>query len=201
MGDQQKPGRPRLSRAESRERIVSAATELLRQSGYASLNVGAIMERAGIGRTLFYRHFEDIPGLLMAASREAIGDLYASEMELERSGVDVVDGIHSAISSAVAAYHRHGPLLRALAEAAPGDERIEAGQNAIRERFDELVGDWLARMPRHRDRPRDELLELGRALNLLNTSFLLDAFGGEPRLSEDEATRVLTEIWLAVGGD
>jgi aspartyl-tRNA synthetase len=39
----------------------------------------------------------------------------------------------------VLAYQQHGPLLRAIAEAAASDERIAEGQEAMRRRFDELV--------------------------------------------------------------
>lgn len=191
--------RPRLSRRESHDRIVAAATELLRERGYAALNVGALMDRAGIGRTIFYRHFEDLGELLMSASREAIEELYEAETELgDGTGSEAV---RAAIEPAVAVYSRHGPLLSALNQAAPGDPRIEEGQARIRARFDELVATWLATLPRHADRPREEIAELARALNLLNTSYLLDAFGGEPRVSEEQATRTLTEIWLAVAGD
>jgi AcrR family transcriptional regulator len=191
--------RPRLSRGESRDRIVTAATDLLRERGYAALNVGAVMDRAGIGRTIFYRHFEDLGELLMQASAEAIEALYESEAEL--TGSSGPDAVRAAIEAAVAVYRRHGPLLQALNQAAPGDPRIDEGQARIRQRFDELVARWLAGHPRHRGRPDAELLEVARALNLLNTSFLLDAFGGEPRVSDEEATRTLSEIWLAVAGE
>lgn len=191
--------RERLSRQESRERIVAAATDLLRERGYAALNVGVVMDRAGINRTIFYRHFEDLGELLIGASREAIEELYESETELgARTGPEAV---RAAIEPAVTVYRRHGPLLRALNEAAPGNQRIERGQEAIRGRFDELVASWLGSLPRHSGRSPEELAELARALNLLNTSYLLDAFGGAPRLSEEEATRTLTEIWLTVAGD
>ncbi len=191
--------RARLSRKESRERIVAAAAELLREQGYAALNVGAVMDRAGIGRTIFYRHFEDLGELLIRASREAIEELYEAETELgDGSGREAV---RAAIEPAVAVYRRHGPLLRALSQAAPGDPRIDEGQARIRERFDELVARWLGTLPRHSGRTAEEVGELARALNLLNTSYLLDAFGGEPRVSEEEATGTLTEIWLAVAGE
>ena len=39
---------------------------------------------------------------------------------------------------------------------------------------------------------------MARALNLLNESYLLDAFGREPRVSTDTAVQTLTEIWLGV---
>jgi AcrR family transcriptional regulator len=190
----------RLSRRESRERIVAAANELLREEGYPALNVGAVMDRAGIGRTIFYRHFEDLGDLLIGSSSEAIEALYDAEVELEGRAKGEADGVRAAIEPAVAAYASHGPLLRALAEAAPGDARIDAAQERIRHRFDELVARWLGGLPRHSGRPAEELHELAHALNLLNTSYLLDAFGGAPRISSDDATRTLSEIWLAVVG-
>jgi AcrR family transcriptional regulator len=191
--------RARLTRSESRERIIGAATDLLRDQGYAGLNVGAIMAGAGIGRTIFYRHFEDLGDLLLQASREAIEALYDAELELEaRRQSEPEAVVRSAIEPAVAVYHRHGPLLRALAEAAPGDPRIDEGQRTIRRRFDELVTRWLGTLPRHRDRKPAELEEIAHALNLLNTSYLLDAFGRAPRVEEAVAVRTLSEVWLAV---
>jgi hypothetical protein len=98
----------------------------------------------------------------------------------------------------VAVYRRHGPLLRALAEAATGDERIAAAQEAVRHRFDELVADVIGRLPSFAGRDAEDVAETARALNLLNTAYLQDAFGGEPRVSEELAIRTLSAIWLAV---
>ena len=191
--------RARLGRVESRARIVTAATELIRERGYAQLSVGEIMERAGIGRTLFYRHFDDLGDLLMKSSQEAMEALYASELEIgaaaEGSGPELVT---SAIGPAVAVYRRHGPLLRALAEAATGDARIAGAQEEVRRRFDALVAEVIGRLPHFAERGDEEVAETARALNLLNTAYLQDAFGGEPRVSEELAVRTLSGIWLAV---
>ena len=40
--------------------------------------------------------------------------------------------------------------------------------------------------------------ETAHALNLLNESYLLDAFGREPRVSRDTAVDTLTGIWSSV---
>jgi AcrR family transcriptional regulator len=196
-GDQRE--RARLGRAESQARIVAAATSLIRERGFAQLSIGEIMERAEIGRTIFYRHFDDLGDLLLKASRDAIGELYVSELELDATqngfSPEIVD---AAIEPAVAIYRRHGPLLLALAEAAPGDPRIAGAQEAIRVRFDELVASALGRLRGYANRPEAELVEIARALNLLNTSYLLDAFGREPRVTGAEALDTLREIWTAV---
>ena len=197
IGDQRE--RARLGRAESQARIVAAASSLIRERGFAGISIGEIMERAGIGRTIFYRHFDDLGDLLIKASRDAIGELYMAELELDTSedgfSPEVVD---AAIGPAVDVYSRHGPLLLALAEAAPGDERIATAQEGIRGRFDQLVATALGGLPLYAERPESELLEIARALNLLNTSYLLDAFGRQPRVTKEEALNTLRAIWLAV---
>ena len=42
--------------------------------------------------------------------------------------------------------------------------------------------------------------ETARALNLMNESYLRDAFGREPRVSAETALATLTDIWMAVIG-
>src|SRR5215212_3024448 len=115
----------RQSRQEARARIVAAATELVRQRSYSELSVDEVMERAGIGRTLFYRHFDDLGDLLMRAAQEAIQDLYQAQIGLARTRVaDDPKVVREAIKPAVLAYEKHGPVLRAMFEAAAGDEQI-----------------------------------------------------------------------------
>src|SRR5918997_4895746 len=74
--------RARLTREQSRRRIVDAATELVRRNAYAELSVDAVMREAGLGRTIFYRHFDDLGDLLMRASREAVEDLFDAQSAL-----------------------------------------------------------------------------------------------------------------------
>jgi len=191
--------RTRLSRERSRARIVAAATELVRERSYAELNVGEIMDRAGIGRTIFYRHFDDLGQLLLTTGREAIEELYETQVELAstRSG-DAAEAIHEAISRAVAVYMEHGPVIRAVVEAAAADQLVAAGQEPLRRRFDELAEDLLRATAAESGREPRDPAETARALNLLNESYLLDAFGREPRVSAETAVRTLTGIWVAV---
>ncbi len=75
----------RLPRAESRAKIVAAAMELVREHSYPELSVGQVMQRAGIERTLFYRHFEDLGDLLIDAGRELTESLYDAQIDLGES--------------------------------------------------------------------------------------------------------------------
>jgi AcrR family transcriptional regulator len=185
----------RHSRQESRDRIVAAATELVRHQSYGELSIGAVMQRAGFGRTIFYRHFDDLGDLLIRASRDAVQQLYASQLPLaEASASDARDVVRQVAEQAVAAFERHGPLLRAVHEAASSDPEVAAGYSAMRRQFDGLVEQAL----RARGARVDDVAETARALNLLNEAYLLDAFGREPRVSTETAVQTVTEIWLGV---
>jgi AcrR family transcriptional regulator len=192
----------RQTREETRERIVAAATELIRHTPYAALTVDDVMREAGAGRTIFYRHFDDLADLLRRAGREAFEGLFQAEQALRAAHVDGEPRVvGAAIEPAVAVYRRHGPLLRAIAEAAAGgDEQIAAGQQAMLERFDVLVQGVLRASPELADRSDERIAEIARALNLMNVNYLLDAFGREPRVSPETAVAALAEIWSAVVG-
>jgi TetR/AcrR family transcriptional regulator, ethionamide resistance regulator len=189
----------RLVRRQSRERIVAAATELVRTTPYAALSVDEVMRRAGLGRTIFYRHFDELGDLIVQAGRDAIEELYETQRVLGEARIgDEPDVVRRAIEPVVAVYERHGPLLRAIADAAAGDEQVNAGQRAMRRRFDELVAQALRRVWPAGTEPPADFAETARALNLMNESYLLDAFGGEPRVSPQTAVQTLTEIWDAL---
>lgn len=196
--------RRRESRERSRQRIIDAAEELVRQGSYAELNVGEIMERAGIGRTLFYRHFDDLGDLVLSVAREAMDELYDRQVALAEARLadpdrEVPDPavLRDAIDVPVAVYTRHGPLLRAVIEAAAADPVVAARLGTLRERLDELVAELLQRAGEQVGNPPANATESARALNRLTEGYLMDVFGGEPRVSGEVATQTLMEIWLA----
>jgi TetR/AcrR family transcriptional regulator, ethionamide resistance regulator len=194
--------RARVSREQSRARIIDAATELVRDRSYAELSVGEVMERAGSERTIFYRHFDDLGDLLMQAGTEAIEGLYEAQVDMGSSRDGFEPGtVRAAMEPCVHIYREHGPVLRALSEAAAVDERIAEGQRAMYRRFDQLVADSIRGLPGFAPDSEAALSEVARALNLLNTSYLLDCYGREPRIPVRAATTTLTKIWSAVIGE
>jgi AcrR family transcriptional regulator len=188
--------RPRVSRAAARERIVDAAIELVRERSFAELTVGEVMDRAGLERTIFYRHFANVGALLLSVGREALDELYEAQVQLVAGGASDADAVRAALALPVRVYRRHGPLLRAVSEAIASGQLVAIDGEAIRRRFDALVATALRDAGAEIADPE----ETARALNLLNESYLLDAFGREPRVSAEAATETLTEIWSPLLG-
>lgn len=196
---EQRRRRVRESRVETRARIVAAARELLRERSFAELTVDEVMREAGQGRTIFYRHFDDLGDLLVRASREAVEELYAAQTAFGADrAAPAPDAVRRALEVAVAVHRRDGPLLRAVAEAAAADERIAAIREAMIRRFDDLLEERLRDARTRAGAPLADPAQTARALNLMNQSYLLDAFGHEPRVAPEAAVQTLAEIWLAV---
>lgn len=185
---------------QSRERIVAAATELVRGRAYAELTVDDVMREAGFGRTIFYRHFDDLADLLLRAAGEALGELFEAQQTFSEARLHAgPDVVRDALGPAVATWERHGPLLRAISEAAAGgDERIAAARARILVQFDALLADAMRASPHLLRHPLGDRLETARALNLLNEAYLMDTFGREPRVTPQVALRTITELWVAL---
>jgi hypothetical protein len=93
-------------------------------------------------------------------------------------------------------YVRHGPLVRAIAEAAATDERIELAYRASTDAFIELAAGALDRMVREGKLDVPDPRSLARAMTLMNQAYLLAEFGNEPQGDPEVALRTLETVWL-----
>lgn len=189
----------RQRREEVRAQILAAANKALRARPFRELTVEELMIDAGLSRTLFYRHFDDLGDLVVRLLEEAGGELLRQEERLSALGLTDVEAIRLALEAPVRRIAASGPLLRAIAEAASHDERIDAAYHDLVLRFEQLIE---ANLRAFGDRGVTRLADptqTARALNLMNLAYLLDVFGSpEPKVSPDVALQTLTEIWTGV---
>ena len=120
-------GRRRRRTPEAAEReIVDAAEALLREKPFRELTVDDLMRRTGLSRPSFYVYFRDRHDLVLKVVEHIGGELFAmSERWYEGTG-DGPTLIREAIEGVVGVFAEHGPVLRALADAAADDPRVEA---------------------------------------------------------------------------
>ena len=174
---------------------------------FREMTVEGVMARTGLSPPAFYAYFRDrydlvtrmlegIGGLLFAVDRRwlAAGDGGGREEAREV----LVDTLRRGSETLV----RHGPVLRAIADAASQDPRVEEVYRfGLIER---LVGAVAARISRDVEAgvSPDELdpEETARALVLMTERYLLDAFGRpEGRPSRDKTAAVvgvLEKVWV-----
>jgi AcrR family transcriptional regulator len=67
--------RRRRSRSETRERLVTAALELLHSGGEAAVSTVSVTRAAGIVQSAFYQHFANVEACLAAAAERVAGHI------------------------------------------------------------------------------------------------------------------------------
>src|SRR4051794_21725342 len=76
-----------VRRSEARGRIAAATERLLSERPYRELSVDAVMGEAGLSRTVFYRHYDGLPEVLLELFEAVAAGLAA---ELEAGGLEEI---------------------------------------------------------------------------------------------------------------
>jgi TetR/AcrR family transcriptional regulator, ethionamide resistance regulator len=193
--------RRREQREQTRRQIVAAADAFLRERPYRELSVEVVMASTGLTRTAFYRHFDDIPDIVLRLLQDVGGELYGiGQQWSESAGHDYPHAAHAGLEGIVDFFVRHGRLVKAVAEAAATDEQIEQGYTAFTNAFTEMIAATLDRLVASGRLELPDTRAMARALNLMNEAYLLDEFGREPIGDRDVALATLETIWLRVAG-
>jgi AcrR family transcriptional regulator len=182
---------PYVSAQRARARILDAARTLLTERPFTELTVGALMAQAGLARTVFYRHFDDLPSLapelLPDADDPLVDRVQRSPAAQPRDVVrEMVDGL-------VDLFSRHGRLLRAIDDAARHDpavaQRLEGALAGPRRLLEGLL--------REAPNPPPDPAEAARMLMATHRAYLLDTFGAgdAPRAAVPAARAALLALW------
>jgi AcrR family transcriptional regulator len=181
--------------ANQRERLLAATTAIFAEQGYASLAISAIIARAGVSRSTFYKLFDDKLDCVLAAQRrafEALGQTIAWACAAES---DWPRGVDRALGGALAFAARFpGEARLVFASNQLASEPALARQGlAVHERLLELLREGARRHPGAR-RPQgvSEQAALGAALSIVASFIAAEEFEA---LAERQAD--LLEILLA----
>lgn len=197
MSPQAQRTRHREQREGTRREILAAAERLLRERPFRELSVDVVMAETGLTRTAFYRHFDDVTDLVLRLFAEVGAELYrVAQQWSETAGADYPAPGREGLTRMVDFYVRHGPLMRAIAEAAVTDERIELAWRGSVEAFIELTAEALERMVREGRLQVPDARALARAMTLMNQAYLLEEFGREPHGDPEVALVTLGTVWL-----
>lgn len=188
-------------RESTRREILAATDRFLRESPYRDLTIDVVMAQTGLTRTAFYRHFDDITDLVLRLFADVGQELVEVGQRWSRTaGTDFPSPAHAGLVGIVDFFVANGPLVRAIAEAAATDERIEQAYQGSLEAFIAITANTLDRLVEADDLQVPDTRALARALTLMNESYLLAEFGHEPQGDRNIAIATLETIWLRVAG-
>lgn len=191
--------RRREQRENTRREILAAAERFLRDHPYRELSVDVVMDQTGLTRTAFYRHFADVTELVLRLLEDVGAELYAAAEGWLRGAADDFEGAaHEGLSAIVGFFQRHGPLVRAIAEAGVTDEQIEQVYRGYIEFFIEMTARGFDELAAEGKLEVADTRQLARALSMLNECYLLDQFGRGPGGDPEVVLATLEAVWLKV---
>ncbi len=130
--------------APTRERLMDAAFELIREGGYAGASVGAIAERAGLSAGALYRHFPSKVDLVCALFQRVADQ----QLGLMRHAGDEAGGWLDRLDAVLRTYAQQSLAERTLSWALvyePVDPLLDAERLAARRRYKDELADLISR--------------------------------------------------------
>ena len=144
-------------RRDQRARLVAAARAVFAEAGFGGASIEAVVARARVSRTAFYRFFSGKEECMLAVHEEAMSGLAArfaaaasSRVPEERVRVGV-----EAIVEGLAADPQTARVL--LVEAVGAGPAVERARLEARARFASLLESEMRRLPAWRQRPDREV--------------------------------------------
>ena len=199
-------GPRRRRKPEEAERVIlAAARTFLAERPFREMTVEGVMVRTGLSRPAFYAYFRDRYEVVTRLLEGIGGLLFALDwrwLSAEEDEEEAREVLVDALRAGSRTFVEYGPVLRAIADAAGYDARVE--QDYRYGLIERLVGAVASRIARDVEAglsPSNiDPEETARALVLMTERYLLDAFGRpERRPSGEESAAVfatLEEVWV-----
>jgi AcrR family transcriptional regulator len=188
--------RRRQQREETRQQILEAAQAFLREQSFRELSVDALMSRTGHTRTVFYRHFDDIPALVLTLIQEVGAEMVVVAEQWADTDVVTPDEARKRLAIFVDFYVRNGPLVHAVSEAAHHDETVEQAYNATVEGFIALTAQAIETRAASGAIAPIDAPEIARALVRMLNGYLDDALGRDGKTDPQRVLETVSTIWV-----
>ena len=179
---------PRVPSDDARRRILDATRELLLDRPFAALTVGDVMTRAGLTRTVFYRHFDRLAQMAPELLPDADDPLV--DQVLRGSPDELIEAM---ITGLVQLYAEHGRMLRAIDAAAASNPEVAAELDRALVSPRRLLEGLVVEAPH----PPADSREFSLLLMATHRAYLLDKFGGGDDSPENrqDAVAALAALW------
>jgi AcrR family transcriptional regulator len=172
--------RRRRTPEEAQHEIIRAAELLLRERPFRELTVDEVMKRTELSRPSFYVYFRDRHELVLRVVERLGGELFTMSERWFRGEGDGAVLAREAVEGIVAVYAEHGPVLRALSDAAVHDPDLEVAYATLVQGFVDATSRHIdAEIAAGRILPVDAE-QTARALVWMIERYLNLALGREP---------------------
>jgi AcrR family transcriptional regulator len=181
---------------QTRAAILNGALEFLWTQPFREMTVAELMSITGVSRSAFYQYFSDLHELmeiLLQGVAEAI--FVAADSWFNSEGDATL--LQQSLARLVEVCYERGPILRAVAEASTTDERLERAWADFLAEFDDAVSNKIEQHQAEGLISKFDARPVAIALNRLNASLVIHAFGRHPRSNPEPVREAITRIWMS----
>jgi AcrR family transcriptional regulator len=192
-----KPKRSRRHLPEEARRVImDSATRFLWKRPFRDLTVAEVMAGTPLSRPAFYQYFADLHELIESLLREVEIAMHQTANPWITGEGEPIAALRKSLGGVVQTCVEHGPIIRAVAEAAPLDKRLERAWAAFMGRWDDAVEARIKAHQRDGLIPRLNARRVAHALNALDAAVLTAEFGRQPRGNPRAVLDTLHRIWV-----
>lgn len=182
--------RRRRSPAEAEREILDAAEAFLRGRPLRELTIDEVMAETSLSRPAFYVYFRDRHDLVL----RLIGEIGAELFEMADIWLKGGD-LPASVDGVVAVYAKHGPVLRAISDAAVDDPDVEQAYHGLVQRFIDATAEHIRSEQRQGRAEGMTARRTAAALIWMNERYLSMCLGGQKQLKPRDVAETLHQIW------
>ena len=206
MSPQQSTRRPvvepepiaRIGQAErTRAEILDAAFDFLWSRPFRDMTVNALMATIPQGRTVFYKYFDGVHGLMVALLKRLETEILEGASPWLSDDGDPVALLYESLAAEVQIGYRYGPFIKAVSDAAGTNAELENEWNWLLNQFDDVV---VERVTADQELGLIEAFDprpVATALNRVDAAMYIRQFGNRPRSRAEPVVDVITRVWIS----
>ena len=181
----------------TRQSILDASLTFLWTHPFRDLTVGELMSLAGISRSAFYHYFEDLHDLMEALLHGLQEEVFHVTAPWFSEEGDPISLLRESLENMVLVCYQRGPILRAVSDAAPMDERLEKAWTRFVKDFDDAVTLRIEQQQAAGLIKPFDARPVAMALNRMDAFLIIDHFGRRPRGSRESVLDAILRVWIS----
>ncbi len=181
----------------TRAEILDAALEFLWAHPFREMTVAALMAPTTHSRPAFYQYFRDVHELMESLILDIERAILSAAAPWFTGTGDPIRLLHESLAGLVSVGYERGPVLRAVADAAPTDERLDRAWSELLGRFDDAVTARIEGDQAQGLIPAFDARPVAVAFNRLDAYTMIEAFGRRPRSQPEPVLDAMVRVWTS----
>jgi AcrR family transcriptional regulator len=181
----------------TRAAILNGALEFLWTQPFREMTVAELMSITGVSRSAFYQYFKDLHELMETLLQGVAEAVFAATDPWFNGEGEATALLQQSLTGLVEVCFERGPILRAVAEASTTDEQLERTWADFLAEFDDAVSHRIEKHQAEGHISKFDARPVAIALNRLNASLIIHAFGRHPRSNPEPVREAITRIWIS----